>query len=129
MRRRAVLAAEILAAYARARWLVARRPLPEAVAALRRAGETRAASPADPVAEGRRLGRAVDRLLRPMPTDTRCLSQALTLTRLLAARRMGGTLVIGVAGGDDFEAHAWVELDGRPLLPSGDGRYARLTEL
>jgi hypothetical protein len=127
--RKAVLAAEILAAYARARWLVARRPLPEAVAALRQARGSRAPSPPDAVAEGRRLGRAVDRLLRPMPTDTRCLSQALTLTRLLAARRMDGVLVIGVAGGDDFEAHAWVELDGRPLLPSGDGRYERLTEL
>jgi hypothetical protein len=87
-------------------------------------------SPLSPVEEhdtARRLGRAVQRTLRLLPTDSRCLIRSLVLTRLLARRSIPNTLVIGVRKTSEFEAHAWIEHDGQPILPAGD--YTRLTEL
>lgn len=75
----------------------------------------------------RRLGRAVLRTLRLLPTDSRCLIRSLVLTRLLARRSIPNTLVIGVRKTSEFEAHAWIEHDGQPILPAGE--YTRLTEL
>lgn len=126
--RRALLLIEILAAYARARWIMGRRPLPEAVAYQRAA--KRAARPhmTPPVVEGRRLARATLRVLRPVPTDSPCLVRALTLTRLLARRGLPNTLVIGVRSDPDFAAHAWVELNGIAVLPDGGEGFKRLTE-
>jgi hypothetical protein len=120
---RARLVAEILSTYARAWVLLRRRPLPDALAALRTARRPRRAE--DP----RRLGRAVIRTLRLLPTDSRCLVRSATLTGLLADRGLPGTVVLGVRPGEEFAAHAWVELDGVPLLPDGQGRYERLAEL
>ena len=74
-----------------------------------------------------RLGRAVARTLRLLPTDSRCLIQSLVLTRMLARRSMASVLVIGVRTGSAFEAHAWVEHEGRPILPPG--QFTRLVEL
>ena len=74
-----------------------------------------------------RLGRAVRRTLALLPTDSRCLIRSLVLTRLLARRSIPNTLVIGVRKTSEFEAHAWVEHAGQPILPAGD--YTRLTEL
>jgi hypothetical protein len=75
------------------------------------------------------LGRATSRTLRPLPGDTRCLTQALVLSALLARRSIPGSLVIGVDPGEEFGAHAWVEYQGRPLLPTHGGRFQRLVEL
>jgi hypothetical protein len=75
----------------------------------------------------RRLGRAVGKTLRLLPTDSRCLIRSLVLTRLLARRAIPNTIVIGVRKAPDFQAHAWVEHEGRPILPAGE--YTRLTEL
>jgi hypothetical protein len=125
---KAALALEILGAYARARYLLARRKFPQAVAELRSVPATRAA-PTDPVAGGRRLGRAVVRTLRLLPTDSRCLVRSLVLTRVLCRRGVSSTLVIGVSLSDAFEAHAWVELSGVPLLDPGDSTFRRLAEL
>ena len=74
-----------------------------------------------------RLGRAVARVLRLLPSDSRCLIQSLVLTRMLARRSMPSILVIGVRTGSAFEAHAWVEHEGRPILPPG--QFTRLVEL
>lgn len=74
-----------------------------------------------------RLGRAVSRTLRLLPTDSRCLIQSLVLSRLLARRSIPGTIVIGVSKTSEFKAHAWVEHRGEPILPAGE--YTRLTEL
>jgi hypothetical protein len=122
------LAAEILAAYGRARFLMARRAFPQALAELRDVPATKAA-PADPVAGGRRLGRAVVRALRLLPTDSRCLVRSLVLTRVLARRGVASTLIIGVNPGDELEAHAWIEYAGAPLLDSGGQAFRRLAEL
>jgi hypothetical protein len=55
--------------------------------------------------------------------------QSLTLSALLARRGYSSMLVIGVRAGEAFGAHAWVELDGRPLLPPGGDTFQRLVEL
>ena len=74
-----------------------------------------------------RLGRAVVKTLRLLPTDSRCLIRSLVLSRILTRRAIPHTLVIGVRNEPEFMAHAWVEHEGYPVLPAGD--YTRLTEL
>jgi hypothetical protein len=118
------LAFEILRAYVRVRRELRHATLPEALNGLRAPGSG-TASPA----ETARLARAVRRTLRLLPTDTRCLSQSLVLTALLARRNVPSTLVIGVSPGESFGAHAWVEHQGVPLLPPYEAEFQRLTEL
>lgn len=140
-RERVLLAAEIVGAYVRARRAMREQPIAATVATLRR-GERRmpargaslarvsiAAEAADGVAEARRLGRAVARILAPLPGDTRCLVRSLVLTRLLAQRGIDAKLVIGAHTTPGFLAHAWVEHAGAPVLDPGDGSFARLVEL
>jgi transglutaminase-like putative cysteine protease len=124
---KAALAAEVLSSYASARWRLRRSGLRDTVAALRAVEHPRPAPP-DAVASGRRLGRVVRRTLGVVPADTRCLAQSLTLTRMLAARGIDSRLVIGVRPGERFAAHAWVEHDGKPLLPPG-GEFEELVTL
>lgn len=126
VRRKAALAAEILVAYVRARRLMRRRPLAEALGTLRAADAT---APGVDVREGRRLAHAVQRTLGPLPTDTRCLVQALVVTDLLERRGTPSRLVLGVKGPGDFGAHAWIELAGEPLQPTGGDAFTRLAEL
>jgi hypothetical protein len=47
-----------------------------------------------------------------------CLKKALVLFRLLRKRGVSPTLFIGVQKDRDFEAHAWVEIKGSPVLDS-----------
>jgi hypothetical protein len=126
------LAAEILGLYARARKGVRDNDLRAAVEDLR------PALPAEPdgaeadgagYLAGLRYGRAVTRLLTALPLDSRCLMQSLVLTGLLARRGIRCSLVIGVRPGAEFGAHAWVELDGRPLLPPQADKFERLLAL
>ena len=63
--------------------------------------------------------RAADRLRRGT-----CLSRALAVS----ARAPGSEVVIGVKEPGAFEAHAWVELDGRPLR-ADDPRGQEITRL
>jgi hypothetical protein len=127
--RRARLGLEVLLSYARARRAVRAGPLPAALAVIRDAPrERRGASRAMP-GEPERLARATARVLRTLPTDTRCLMQSLTLSTLLARRGQDSTLVIGVRAEETFGAHAWVEIDGRPLLPPGGETFQRLVAL
>jgi hypothetical protein len=62
-----------------------------------------------------------------------CLSQALALHRLLVCAGFPSIIKIGVRkdAQTGFEAHAWVEHDGRPLLnhPSVVQRYEQLLGL
>jgi hypothetical protein len=126
-RRRLLLATEIVAVYVRVRWCMRRRDLPTVVVQLRRgpAGRT---TGMDDFITALRLGNAVVRTLRVLPAGSRCLVRSLVLTALLAARGVESTLVIGVRPGPKFSAHAWVEHRGRPLLPSGSGEFARVSE-
>lgn len=129
---KAKLAIEIVLAYLRVRRLLRRHTMTDALAGLRE-GVREAGRPAAQTAPehvtARRLGRAASRTLRHLPGDTRCLTQSLVLTKLLARRRIGSTLVIAVAPGEDFMAHAWLEHGGEPLLPVGSTHFGRLIEL
>jgi hypothetical protein len=78
---------------------------------------------------GIRLGRAVGRTLGVVPADARCLVRSLVLIDMLARRGIRAALVIGAREGPDFQAHAWVEKSGEPLLPPYHGQYERLVEL
>jgi hypothetical protein len=125
------LVGEVLQAYARARRALRRQDLRGTLRTLR--GEPAPAPPVqlDPrtYGEALRMGSVAARVCRPLPIDSRCLMQSLVLTSLLSRRGVGSSLVIGVRSGESFGAHAWVELDGRPLLPSGAGEFERLVEL
>jgi hypothetical protein len=124
---RLLLAAEIVATYARVRWSLRRRDLPSLLLELRTPAPP--ANVTQPVDAGRRLGRAVRRTLRMLPTDSRCLMQSLVLTRLLARRGIETRLVIAVRPGESFAAHAWVEHGDEPLLPAGAPSFEELVTL
>lgn len=134
--RRLRLAAEILTTYARSkRAMRGTKDVREAIARIRRESERggvpsdrSAAQPLD-VAAAVGLGRAVTRALTTLPLDDRCLAQSLVLTGLLARRRTPCTLVIGARPGADFGAHAWVEVEGVPVLATDAAQYPRLVEL
>jgi hypothetical protein len=127
-----LLAGEVLRIYARARWLLWRRDLPSVVVAVEEAGPASSApapTGSSALRLGARLARVTSRCLGALPTDSRCLIRSVVLMSLLARRGIASSLVIGVSPGDRFEAHAWIERDGQPLLPAGNGAYSRLLEL
>lgn len=126
-RHRARLVVEILAAYVPLRRLLRRNDLRAMVAGARARGDRRIPTPADPHDTAVRLGWIVNRVLRLLPTDGRCLIQSLVLVRLLAVRTIDARVIIGVSTDDGFSAHAWVEHDGVAVLPAG--RFARLMEV
>jgi hypothetical protein len=126
------LAAEILAAYASVRLALWRTDLPRTIEAARSLSGSHGGRKADTRKEqllGARLGRAVVRTLRLLPTDSRCLMRSLVLTKLLARRGVDSALVIGVSLEPEFAAHAWVEREEVPLLPTDRSQYARLVRL
>lgn len=67
---------------------------------------------------GRRLAHPVGRTLEPLPGDSRCLTRSLVLMAILARRGIVTELVIGVQTGEELEAHAWIEHQGRLLMPT-----------
>lgn len=125
LRRKLALAREIVTAYVRARWLLRRHDLPHVLRQLR---SSRRGRPHAAVSD-EQLARAVRRTLRTLPADSRCLMQSLVLTRLLARHGRSASLVIGVSPAGTFTAHAWVERDGVPLLPTHEDEFSRLAEL
>lgn len=129
---KASLAAEIVVAYAIVRRELGRQDLRQTVEAIRSPRrKPRAPVLPDAVHEGARLGAAVVRTLEAMPVDSRCLMRSLVLLRVLARRGVMGSLVIAVRPEEllKLAAHAWVEVDGRPLLaPAGPG-HGRLVTL
>jgi hypothetical protein len=123
-----LLVSEILPTYVLVRWRLRRIGLDGALAAARgsraRAGSAGALTRPAMV----RLGRGVERTLRPFPFDSRCLSRSLVLIELLARRGVDADLVLAARSKPTFEAHSWVEHDETPLLPTGSG-FHRLTVL
>jgi hypothetical protein len=127
IREKVSLAAEIVGTYVRARLLLRRDELPIAVAGLREGPEPERTD-GDQLLTGLRLGQIVGKTLGALPADSRCLVRSLVLTSLLARRGIASTLIIGVRSEPKFEAHAWVECAGTPLLSAGDTPYERLVE-
>jgi hypothetical protein len=127
---RARLAGEIVVAYVQARHALRHASVAEVVTRLRlQPQQARAAPLGNMLSEARGLGNAVRRTLAMVPGDTRCLTQALVLTRLLARRGIPAKLVIGARAAPSFSAHAWIEHAGQPVLWTGDGLFGRLVEL
>ncbi len=130
------LSGEVLVTYCQVRWWMRGQRIEDIVARLRegqgRGPSTGTEDPAEGALAQRqgalRLGRAVSRTVRLLPTDSRCLVRSLVLTRLLGRRGVPSSLVIGVMSEPHFAAHAWVEQGGAPLLPQGTG-FERLVEV
>jgi hypothetical protein len=126
LRLRLGVAVEIVTSYALARWRLFRGDVREVVTALR--GDVVDSHAPELACElGRRLAWPVRRTLDPLPWDSRCLMRSLVLLRMLARRGVACRLVIGVRPGDELTAHAWIEHQGIPLLPTLG--YERLTVL
>jgi Transglutaminase-like superfamily len=121
---RLALVAEILTTYVMVRWQVRRHDLPTAVAALR-AGRRLAVVDREP----RRLAAFAERIVARIPGDSRCLMRSLVVLAMLARRGVDARLVLAARPTPEFAAHAWVERNGDPLLPTrgfGDARMAEL---
>jgi hypothetical protein len=125
------LTLEILAAYVRVRRLIKRMELPLILERVRVAPRVPRRLPLSRPTDGVRLGQAVGRALRPLPADTRCLTRSLVLVSLLARRGIAASLVIAVRPDEDLSlaAHAWVEMDGRPVLAPAGPDHGRLVTL
>jgi hypothetical protein len=123
------LVSEVVAAYVRARWRIGHGDLPSAVAALRAGGPQPPAAGDDARRAALRLAHATRRTLALIPADSRCLMRSLVVTRLLARRGIASTLVLAARVEGGFEAHAWVEVDGRAVLEPGYPPFQRLVEL
>lgn len=130
LRRRLRLAGEVLAAYLVTRISLSRNGLPATLERVRRARDVQRLDADDAYSRyaAYRLGQVVEKVLQYLP-DARCLTRSIVLVALLARRGVASTLVIGVSPAPDFKAHAWVELEGVPLLPTGESEYSRLAEL
>lgn len=76
-----------------------------------------------------RVARAAERVVARLPGDSRCLMRALVVLAMLARRGIDVRLVLAARPSPSFAAHAWVERDGQPLLPTRGFGDARLTEL
>lgn len=127
--RRVRTAAEIVATIPAALRALRTDDLPAALRALRPGGRDGRVTRYD-LSRALFLGHAVGRLVPRLPVaDTRCLTRSLVLSRMLDRRGIPSTLVIGVRAGEDFGAHAWVEVAGHPVLPAGEYAQGRLTEL
>jgi hypothetical protein len=129
--RRLQLTAEILAAYLRVRLAMRGEDAELAVRTLRERAEAPPPSSwgkSEELVAAWRLARVTKRVLGPLPADSRCLFRSLTLMSLLQRRGIENVLVIAVRP-QPFGAHAWIEVDGQPVLPEADPRYERLLEL
>lgn len=128
-----LLAAEVLYVYPSMLVRMRRQGIREIIASIRRSPDIDAPAEVLSAAErelvARRLAGAVGQTLAVLPTDSRCLVQALVLTRLLSARSIPSRFIIGARPEPEFMAHAWVECDGIPVLPARGYSEARLLEL
>lgn len=77
------------------------------------------------------LGRRVSGIARRLPFPVDCLPQSVTIWWILLRFGATGDICIGVQRHGRFFAHAWVELDGRPVNDEVDvgERFQILTRL
>jgi hypothetical protein len=124
------LGTEVLLTYIRVRARMRDDDAQRAVARLRtgKGTQSRKLTEGEQYLAAVRLAHAAGRVLNLLPTDSRCLFRSLTVMCLLDRRGLEQTLVIAVRP-QPFEAHAWVEVEGQPILPDGEPGYERLLEL
>jgi hypothetical protein len=123
------LAAEIAYTYVTVRRLLRRKTLPETVVALRLGSRNSAPAAPAALALGRHLAWATVKTLGVLPADSRCLMRSLVLTRVMARRGLGCTFLLSARSQPEFQAHAWVEYGGEPLLLPGDEEHRQLLRL
>jgi len=77
------------------------------------------------------LVRDVTAVAARSPFRSRCLARSLFLAASLRRQGIAASVCIGVRGNDGFDAHAWVEIDARPINDTADvtTRYATLWRL
>jgi hypothetical protein len=121
------LVIEALVTYVVVRRQVRGHDLPRAVAALRAGRRPRylAVVAREPAA----LAMAAERVVARIPGDSRCLMRSLVVLAMLARRGVDARLVLAARPTPEFAAHAWVERNGDPLLPTRGFGDARLAEL
>jgi hypothetical protein len=124
---RASLATEIVITYVVVRWQIRRRDLPTAVAVLRTRRPRARPRPLD--GDDRRLAAIAERVLARLPGDSRCLTRSLVVLTMLARRGIEVRLILAARPTPSFAAHAWIEREGHPLLPTRGFGDARMTEL
>lgn len=128
------LTAEVLSTYTHVRWVMRDDDAERSVRRLRMDARGPTKNP-EKINESNlellaalRLAHATRRVLQLLPSDSRCLFRSLTLLCLLERRGISQTLVIAVRP-QPFSAHAWVEVEGQPVLPDAEPGYERLLEL
>lgn len=128
---RIALGAEVLGTYVRVRSALRTDDLPAIVARLRRGsrGAPAALAPQGEHLVARRLGYIVSRMLGRLPAESQCLTRSLVLLGLLSRRGVDCAVVLGAFPGSELQAHAWIEHDGRPLLPAYEPMFSRLATL
>ena len=90
-------------------------------------GEAEARVGATVLVEAALVGGTVTRVARRLPWRPSCLRQALATQRMLRRRGIAGRLHLGVTGLREAEAHAWVTVDGEPVVGRpGVERYVPL---
>lgn len=129
LRHKLALAAEILVTHARVGRTLRGNDIRAAVALLRAPAAGSDPPGAEAYAAGVRLGKAVTGVLGRPPLAPGCLRMSLVLCAMLARRGAESSVVIGVRATSSFGAHAWVELAGRPILPSSETEFERLVAL
>ena len=87
-------------------WVADRFPAPPLAAAPEQLAERRA--------------QAIAAVAERLPFKPRCLPRALVLAGLLRRRRLAGELCLGTRIAGAFDAHAWIEMEGRPVHEAND---------
>jgi hypothetical protein len=87
----------------------------ELLGTVRHGDATEAVGPADQ-REAERLGRTVAAVAWRLPWHPTCLRQALAVQRMLRRRGIASRLHLGVADVSVNAAHAWVTVEGRPVV-------------
>jgi hypothetical protein len=122
-----VLAAPVVVGVRLALWLL---PSALIVRATRRIANPQARSRPARAVSMMNIVEMVEAVSRRVPRAS-CLTQALSAQILLWLHGYSATLCLGVAHGADqqFQAHAWLERDGKILIGRSRNRYARLPDL
>jgi predicted N-acetyltransferase YhbS len=70
--------------------------------------------------EAQRVGYAVFRAARLLPWHPTCLRQAISVKRMLRRRGIASRLKLGISNSAEGEAHAWVTVQGQPVIGHGE---------
>jgi hypothetical protein len=62
------------------------------------------------------IGRTVAATANRLPWHPTCLRQALAVQRMLRRRGIPSQLHLGITSANDAAAHAWVTVDGQPVV-------------